>query len=161
MVPRTSPREVGLRGEVSHGHLPFGSVVPVPHGWQPGDRKPRGRDVSQQPLSGGDKLCSPTLPSISPTADSTDLVQTALIGLPLVFVGLGKCRVLCLQDVGRGQKEGYRTILPSGQTLGKGGKESTNYAPAHLLVPDGFCHGEVYRDGLRALEGRAQMSGFL
>lgn len=92
VVPRTSPREVGLRGEkVSRGHLPFGSVVPVPHGWQPGDRKAHGRDVSQQPLSGGDKLCSPTLPSISPTADPTDLIQTALIGLPLVFVGLGKC----------------------------------------------------------------------
>lgn len=44
---------------------------------------------------------------------------------------------------------------------GRGGKESTNYPPAHLLALDGFCHGEAYRDGLRALEGRAQMSGFL
>lgn len=131
MVPRTSPREVGLRGEkVSHGHLPFGSVVPVPHGWQPGDRKPRGTDVSQQPLSGGDKLCSPTLPSISPTAGPTDLVQTALIGLPLVFVGLGKCRVLCLQDAGRGQKGGYGTILPSGQTpFGEGEARSLLTTP--------------------------------
>ena len=80
---------------------------------------------------------SPTLLGSSPTADPTDLVQAALIGLPLVFVGLGQRRVLCLQDGGRGQKGSCGIILPSGENSfqGRGGKESTNYTSAQLLVP--------------------------
>lgn len=150
MVPGVSPREAGPGGEnVSRGLLPFGSAVPVPRGWQPADRKPQGRAVSRRSLGVGEASCaSPTLLGAGPAADPTDLVQAALIGLPLVFVGLGQRRVLCLQDGGTGQKGGCGVILPSGQIPlgeGRGGEEPTTTPPPPALGSGWILPGALRR----------------
>lgn len=61
-------------------HLPSGSVVPGPRGWQPGDRKPEAELASCLPMP----IPSTVLGTL------TDLIQTAFVSLPLVLVGLGK-----------------------------------------------------------------------
>lgn len=56
-----------------------------------GTESPKAERQLSQLLSGADRPCLSPHPNISPTADPTDLIQTALIGFPLVFIGLSKC----------------------------------------------------------------------